>query len=102
MVNDARQRWFARIFEAGLENEIFAPSQVLSHVTPEVMAQHLPPEVMTKVLQSALVAGSMTPERVLETLQPNVLAEHIPHQVLWDCVLAAAERAGLSRSEKSG
>lgn len=102
MANDSRQRWFASIFEAGLANDIFAPAQVLSHVTPEVMAQHLPPDVMTKVLQSSLSAGAMTPERVLETLAPAILAEHIPHQVLWECVLAAAERAGLDTSEKSG
>jgi hypothetical protein len=99
---ESRQRWFAQIIESGLEHEIFGPSQVLSHVTPEVMAHNLPPEIMTQVLQTSLTAGSMTPERVLETLKPALLARHIPLEVLWECVVSAAERAGLSKSEKSG
>ena len=80
---------------------MFVPSQVLSHVTPEVMAHHLPPEVMSQVLQLSLAAGAMTPERILETLSPDLLAQHIPHDVLWACVVAAAEREGLTKSEKS-
>ena len=61
------------------------------------MANHLPPEVMSKVLQLSLAAGSMTPEGVFETLNPDLLAEHIPHDVLWNCVVEAAEKAGLSK-----
>lgn len=80
---------------------MFVPSQVLSHVTPEVMAHNLPPEVMSQVLQLSLAAGAMTPERILETLSPDLLAEHIPHAVLWECVVAAAEREGLIKTEKS-
>ena len=29
MSNDQRQAWFARVMESGLENDIFAPSDVL-------------------------------------------------------------------------
>ncbi len=102
MSNGARQRWFSQIIQSGLEHEIFGPNEVLSHVTPEVMAHNLPPEVMSQVLQLSLAAGSMTPERVLETLSPDLLAEHIPHQVLWDCVAAAADREGLTKAGKGG
>ncbi len=100
MSNEARQRWFSQIFQSGLEFEIFGPSQILDHVTSEVMANHLPPAIMMKVLQISLDSGSMTPEGVLETLNPDILAEHIPHEVLWKCVVEAAEKSGISKDTK--
>lgn len=98
MSQDQRQAWFARMVESGLENSIFAPSDVLAHATPDVLANHLPPELLSKVLQASLTAGSMTPERVLETVTPELLAKHLPHDVLWACIAAAAARAGVSTS----
>jgi hypothetical protein len=98
MSNDQRQAWFARVMESGLENEIFAPGDVLAHATPDVLANHLPAELLSKVLSASLAAGSMTPERVLETVTPELLAKHLPHEVLWQCIAAAAARAGVSKT----
>ncbi len=95
-MSDPRQAWFARMMESGLEHSIFAPSDVLAHATPDVLATHLPPELLSKILASSLAAGAMTPERVLETLTPELLARHLPHDVLWACIAAAAERAGVT------
>jgi hypothetical protein len=63
-----------------------------------VLASHLPPELLGKVLASSLATGSMTPERVLETVTPELLAKHLPHDVLWACIAAAAARAGVTGS----
>ena len=100
MSDDARQRWFSQIFQSGLEFEIFGPAQFLAHVTPDVVANALPPTIMSQVLQLSLAAGAMTPEGVIETLNPELLAEHIPHDVLWRCVVEAAEKSGLTKDEK--
>lgn len=99
MTLDARQRWFAQMLEAGLGENILQPKDVLQHATPDVLANNLPPELMSKMLQAFLEAGSMTPESVVQTVTPSVLAEHIPHDVLWACIADAAERAGLTREE---
>jgi hypothetical protein len=98
---EARQRWFARMMESGLEQKIFAPSDVLTHATPDVLATNLPPELLSKVLAASLAAGAMTPERVLETVTPDVMSQHLPHDVLWDCIARAAERAGVTGSGRS-
>jgi hypothetical protein len=98
MSEDNRRRWFASILQAGLEEQILGPTQVLDYVTPDVMAHHLPPEVLSAVLEASLAAGAMTPDRVLETLTADVLAMHIPHDVLWKCVADAAEREGLTKA----
>jgi hypothetical protein len=101
MAQGARQRWFAQVLQAGIDEKILVPAQVLSHVTPEVLAHHLPPELMSKLLTSALGAGAMTPERVFDAVGPDILAEHIPLEVLWTCIAAAAETAGISGPDKS-
>jgi hypothetical protein len=100
MSSDARERWFALMMDAGLSEKIFGPADVLDHVTAEVLVNHLPPDLMTRILQSSLAAGSMTPERVLETVTPAVMAKHLPHEVLWACIASAAERAGVTRPAK--
>ena len=84
MSQDQRQAWFARVMESGLEHEIFQPSDVLAHATPDVLASHLPPELLSKILAASLAAGTMTPERVLETVTPELLAKHLP-PILWAC-----------------
>ena len=88
--------WFARVVESGLQNQIFNPADVLAHATPDVLANHLPPDLLSKILAASLAAGSMTPERVLETVTPELLAKHLPHEVLWACIAAAAARAGVT------
>jgi hypothetical protein len=98
MSQDPRKAWFANVVKSVLENQSFNPADVLAHATPDVLANHLPPELLSKVLQASLAAGSMTPERVLETITPDVLAAHVPHEVLWACIAAAAARAGVTNS----
>lgn len=100
MPSDARERWFARIVESGLSEKILGPNDVLDHVTPDLLAQHLPADVMGRILKASLNAGAMTPDRVLETATPEVLAAHIPHDVLWTCIARAAERAGVTTGKK--
>nr|HEX4313162.1 hypothetical protein [Kofleriaceae bacterium] len=95
MSSDRRQAWFARMMESGLTNDMFTPTDVLAHATPDVLASHLPAELLSKVLAASLATGQMTPERVLETVTPELLAQHLPHDVLWACIAAAAARAGV-------
>jgi len=95
-MTDAQQRWFAEMMESGLQHKIFVPKDVLAHATPEVLANHLPADLMSQVLQASLSAGAMTAERVLETVTPQVMAEHLPHDVLWRCIASAAQKVGVT------
>lgn len=96
MPSEARERWFTRMMEAGLSQFIFEPADVLEEASPEVLANHLPPELMSQMLQASLAAGAMTPERVLETVTPALLSKHVPHEVLWACISKAAIRSGMT------
>lgn len=99
MSEDARERWFAEIVQAGLDEGMFGPSEVVEHVTPDILAKHVPTELLGKVLEAALSASTMTPDGLLETLDARALARHIPHEVLWNCVAAAAERHGIPKAD---
>ncbi len=96
MSSESRQAWFARMVESGLEHNIFAPADILAHATPEVLASHLPAELLSKILAASLSAGSMTPDRVLETVTPVLMAKHLPHDVLWELIRTSAVRAGIT------
>ena len=96
MPSEAREQWFTSLLEAGLAQFIFEPADVLAEASPEVLANHLPPDLMSRMLQASLAAGSMTPERVLETVTPALLSKHVPHEVLWACISQAAKRSGIT------
>ena len=100
MPDSARQKWFAHMLGVGLDQKILSPSQLVVHVTPEVLAHHLPPDVMTKVITSALAAGQRgeqtTPDRLFESLNPDVMVDHVPLEVLWRSIDAGAEKAGIA------
>jgi hypothetical protein len=100
MSNVKGEKWFCELVDSGLNEEIFDSAHLMSHATPEVLAENLPPDLVAKVLQSALQAGAMTTDRILETLTPEIAAHHIPHAVLWECVSTAAKKVGLDKVDE--
>jgi hypothetical protein len=96
---DHRKRWFTQIIQSALSEDLVAPRMILGHVTPEVMANHLPPALMSEILAKSLSAGAMRPELVLRTLNPELLAEHIPPEVLWGCIAEAGAEAGMNEAD---
>ena len=57
MTSSSRQRWFSHILDSGLTENIFGPDEVLSHVTPEIMANHR--------IQGSLERTEFSQERIL-------------------------------------
>lgn len=98
-MGDHHKRWFTQIIQSALSEDLVAPRQILNHVTPEVMANHLPPALMSEILTKSLSAGAMRPELVLKTLNPELLADHIPPETLWACIAEAGTEAGMEEAE---
>jgi len=80
-MSDQRQSWFARVVESGLQNQIFhpavfpapappavfgpppppmTPERVLETVTPELLARHLPHEVLWSCIAAAAARAGVT------------------------------------------
>lgn len=88
-----REKWLAIVLAAALDNEILQPDDVIKHATPEVLAAHLPPDVMSNVLAASLRAGQMNSEVILRTAGPEVLSRHVPAKILWETIEEGVERA---------
>ena len=90
-----REHWLAVVIASALDNDIMTPDDVLGYVTPEVLAAHLPPDVMSNILAASLKAGMMSPEVILKTTGPDVLTRYVPPNILWASVVSAARRAAI-------
>lgn len=96
MSTSNRPPWFADVLRAGLETRVLTEPDVLTHATPAVLIASLPKDVVVKLLDATLATGTMSPEAVIQTATPQLLAEHVPGPVIWECLAAAAQRAGFA------
>ena len=90
-----RERWFADILQAGLETRVIPEPEILTHVSPAVLAKAMPREVLVRMFDAALTAGTLSPEAIVQTITPELMAEHVATDILWDCIMSAVERAGI-------
>jgi hypothetical protein len=86
------RRFLLEILGAGLELGVITPEDVLRHVTPDVLAHHLPVTLKVKLLEASLAAERMTASLVVETIGTEGLAEHAPIGALWACINECARR----------
>lgn len=86
------RRFLYEIIGMGLELETVSPDDVLRHITPEVLAHHLPVALKAKLLHASLNAERMTPALVVESIGVEGLVEHSPMPALWAVVRSAVER----------
>ena len=86
------RRFLYEILGMGLELETVSPDDVLRHITPEVLAHHLPVALKAKLLHASLNAERMTPALVVESIGVEGLVEHSPMPALWAVVRSAVER----------
>jgi len=98
-VNAPNRRFAYEALHSGLELELVTPDDVIAHVTPEVLAHHMPIALKAKLLQASLSAERVTPALVLEVVGLEALVEHAPLPVLWACVRACAVRALQSQAD---
>jgi hypothetical protein len=90
-----QEKWLAIVVAAALDHDVLGPADVLRFITPEVLASHLPPDVMSALLGASLEAGQMTAEVILRAVGPAMLARYVPPDLLWSAVRDAARRADL-------
>jgi hypothetical protein len=87
---DKRRSWIAVLLEEGLRLGILSPEDILTYMTPAVLATDLPPSLVATVLQAGLDNATFDPTIVVQTLGPKHLAEHMPLPLLWQCLDDAA------------
>ena len=86
-------RFFTQALGAALELGIATPDDLLKHMTPVLLAQHLPRPLWARLLTACLGAERTDAALVIDTLGVANLCEHLPAPVLWACLSEVAERA---------
>ncbi|HET7499848.1 MAG TPA: hypothetical protein VFK02_02565 [Kofleriaceae bacterium] len=85
--------FFVATLSSALDLGIAVPDDVVRHVTPDVLATHLPRPLWARLLTACLGAPRVDAQLVVETIGVPNLCEHVPAQIIWDCIQEVARRA---------
>jgi len=87
------QQFFVDALAGALELGLGTPDDVLKHVTPDVLAAHLPRPLWAKLLAACLAAPRVDARLVVETIGFPDLCANVPGGILWNIVQDIAVRA---------
>jgi hypothetical protein len=85
--------FFVAALSSALDLGIAAPDDVLRHVTPDVLAAHLPRPLWARLLTACVGAPRVDAQLVVETIGVPNLCEHVPASIIWACIEELALRA---------
>ena len=85
--------FFVDALSSALELRIGTPDDVLRHVTPDVLAQHLPRPLWARLLTACLGAPRVDAQLVVETVGVPNLCEHVPTSIIWACIAELGARS---------
>jgi hypothetical protein len=85
--------FFVTALGGALELGIASHDDVLRHVTPDVLAQHLPRPLWARLLTACVGAPKVDATLVVETIGVSNLCEHVPTAIIWALVADVAARS---------
>lgn len=85
--------FFVDALTSALELGIGTPADVVSHVTPDVLATHLPRPLWARLLTACLGAPRVDATLIVETIGVPNLCEHIPASIIWSCIADIGARS---------
>ena len=85
--------FFVVSLQSALDLGIATPDDVLKHVTPHVLAEHLPRPLWARLFTACLGAPKVDAQLVVETIGIPNLCEHVPAQLIWACIWEIGNRS---------
>lgn len=85
--------FFVDALTSALDLGVARPEDVLKHVTPDVLAQHLPRPLWARLITACLGAPRVDAQLVIETIGIANVAEHVPSAIIWACLAEVGARA---------
>jgi hypothetical protein len=85
--------FFVDALGSALELGVATPDDVLKHVTPDVLAGHLPRPLWSKLIAACLAASRVDAKLVVDSIGVPALCEHIPGNIVWGLLVEVAQRA---------
>lgn len=78
--------FFVDALTSALELGIGTPDDVVRHVSPDILAAHLPRPLWARLLTACLGAPRVDAQLVIETIGVPNLCEHVPAPIIWACI----------------
>jgi hypothetical protein len=75
-----------RAIDAALDSGVLTAPQLVRHVDPKVLVNHLPDVLTASLIEMSLAAGRMNPELIVDTVGVDAIAAHAPTDVVWACL----------------
>ncbi|MBA3542745.1 MAG: hypothetical protein H0T79_24220 [Deltaproteobacteria bacterium] len=85
--------FFVTALSSSLDLGIATCDDVVRHVTPEILAAHLPRPLWARLLTACVGAARVDAQLVVETIGVPNLCEHIPGSIIWGCLEEIGARA---------
>ena len=85
--------FFGDVLGQALELGIGSADDVLRHVTPDVLATHLPRPLWARLLIACLGAPKVDAQLVIETIGIANLCEHVPSTIIWTVIAEIGARS---------
>ena len=85
--------FFVTALGSALELGIATSDDIMRHVTPDVLAAHLPRSLWAQVLAASLLAPRVDTKLVVDTITIPNLVEHVPATILWACLAEVGTRS---------
>jgi len=85
--------FFVDALTSALELGIGTADDVVRHVTPEILAKHLPRPLWARLFTACLGAPHVDATLVVETIGVPNLCEHVPASIMWACVAEIGARS---------
>lgn len=85
--------FFVDALTSALELGIAKHEDILKHVTPDVLATHLPRPLWARLLTACLGAPRVDAQLVVETVGVSNLCEHVPSPIIWNVIAEVGARA---------
>jgi hypothetical protein len=85
--------FFVDVLSSALDGGVATADDILRHVTPDVLATHLPRPLWARLLTACIGAPKVSSQLVVDTIGVPNLCEHVPSVLIWGCVSEIAQRA---------
>ena len=85
--------FFVASLQSALDLGIATADDILKHVTPDVLAEHLPKPLWARLFTACLGAPKVDAQLVVETIGVPNLCEHVPAQLIWACLSDIGNRS---------
>lgn len=85
--------FFVDALTAALDLGIGTPDDVLRHVTPDVLAAHLPRPLWARLFTACLGAPRVDAQLIVETIGVPNICEHVPAPIIWACIAEIGARS---------